>query len=371
MRNFSKNNIAPNVVFRGEGAWVEGRKIIPDLCRRPLFIGRSQDTFDLRNNLFEDLRGMCLEPFFAELENDCCEEDLSLLENIMKDHSSDGIVAAGGGKVLDSGKLLANRLDIPCITVPLSASTCAGWTALSNIYSAKGAFIKDVVLNTCPQLLIFDHSLVRTAPTKTLASGIADAIAKWYEASVSSGSSDDGLVQQAVQMARVLRDQLLLDGTRALQDIHSKEWIRVAEACSITAGLIGGIGGAKCRTVGAHAVHNALTQLDSPCKSLHGEKVGFGVLVQLRLEELLGGNHLAGQARKQLIQLFKQLNLPTSLESLGYENLDKITLKEVCNFACRPGSEIHYLPFEVNQDALLIALLEAGEKDVPKLPLKV
>ena len=44
-----------------------------------------------------------------------------------------------------------------------------------------------------------------------LASGVADALAKWYEASVSSGDSSDGLVQQAVQMARVLRDQLLID----------------------------------------------------------------------------------------------------------------------------------------------------------------
>jgi len=32
----------------------------------------------------------------------------------------------GGGKVLDSGKYIAECLNIPCITVPLSASTCAG-----------------------------------------------------------------------------------------------------------------------------------------------------------------------------------------------------------------------------------------------------
>ena len=42
-------------------------------------------------------------------------------------------------------------------------------------------------------------------------------MAKWYEASVSSGSSSDGLVQQAVQQARVLRDQLLLEGLEAIE----------------------------------------------------------------------------------------------------------------------------------------------------------
>ena len=58
----------------------------------------------------------------------------------------DRIIAAGGGKVLDAGKLIADLLGINCITVPLSASTCAGWTALSNIYTPDGKFIKDIVL---------------------------------------------------------------------------------------------------------------------------------------------------------------------------------------------------------------------------------
>ena len=37
-----------------------------------------------------------------------------------------------------------------------------------------------------------------------LASGIADALAKWYEASITSSTIDDGLVQQAIQISRVL-----------------------------------------------------------------------------------------------------------------------------------------------------------------------
>ena len=108
--------------------------------------------------------------------------------------------------------------------MPTSAATCAGWTALANVYSPEGAFLSDVALARCPDLLIFDHDLVRQAPVRTLASGIADAMAKWYEAAVSSGASSDGLVQQAVQMARVLRDQLMLDAVSALQDPHSAAW---------------------------------------------------------------------------------------------------------------------------------------------------
>jgi len=209
----------------------------------------------------------------------------------------------------------------------------------------------------CPDLLVFDHGLVRQAPPRTLASGIADAMAKWYEASVSSGASGDGLVQQAVQQARVLRDQLLLEGAEALADPGSGAWIRVAEASALTAGLIGGIGGARCRTVAAHAVHNGLTQLQASHGALHGEKVGYGILVQLRLEEMVGGNRLAGQARRQLLPFFAQLQLPVSLADLGLADASLRELETVCSFACRPGSDLHHLPFAVSTTDLLAALV--------------
>ena len=100
--------------------------------------------------------------------------------------------------------------------MPLSASTCAGWTALSNIYTRNGQFIQDVALRSCPKVLVYDHKLIKTSPSRTLASGIADPLAKWYESSITSSSIDDGLVQQAIQISRVLRDQLLIEGERAL-----------------------------------------------------------------------------------------------------------------------------------------------------------
>ena len=182
-------------------------------------------------------------------------------------------------------------------------------------------------------------------------------MAKWYEASVSSGASADGLVQQAVQQARVLRDQLLLEGAEALAHPGGDAWIRVAEASALTAGLIGGIGGARCRTVAAHAVHNGLTQLQASHGALHGEKVGYGILVQLRLEEVVGGNRLAGQARRQLLPFFAGLQLPISLADLGLADASLRELETVCSFACRPGSDLHHLPFAVSRTDLLAALV--------------
>ncbi len=355
-----RQQIAPALVLRGEGAWRQALPAIASLGRRHLLLGRSAATASLRSALAADLQGAGLAVSPAELRHDCCEQDLQPLAELARARDCDAVIAAGGGKVLDAGKLLADRLGLPCITVPTSAATCAGWTALANLYSPEGAFQRDVALQRCPDLLVFDHGLVRRAPARTLVSGIADAMAKWYEASVSSGNSGDALVQMAVQMARVLRDQLLLEAETALAEPGGEAWVRVAEAAALTAGLIGGMGGASCRTVAAHAVHNGLTQLAASHGQLHGEKVGFGILVQLRLEEQLGGNRLAAQARRQLLSLFDRLALPRDLAQLGLAGASLAELQQVCAFACRPDSDLHRLPFPVGPDELLAALVSTG-----------
>jgi len=363
----SVHSIAPAQVIRGSGAWIEAQKPISNLFRNPLLLGRSESTQAIRSKLSRELNQSGLRVFEENLEHDCCEPDLQRLQKDFVRQSCDGVIAAGGGKVLDSGKLLADRLDVPCVTVPLSAATCAGWTALSNLYSPDGAFEGDQGLKRCPDLLIFDHDLLLKAPKRTLASGIADALAKWYEASVSSGSSQDGVIQQAVQMARVLRDQLLIDSITAMKEPGSEAWKRVVDACGLTAGVIGGLGGARCRTVAAHAVHNGLTQLEACHAVLHGEKVGFGILVQLRLEERLGGNRLAAQAHRQLLPLLRELGLPVCLDDLGLGHASIHQLQQVCQFACREGSDLHHLPFEVSPGALIEALVGAAETS-PVLP---
>ena len=349
--------IAPATVLRGAGAWQQALSLIAARSQRPLLLGRSASTQALRQRLQADLEAIGLRVQTSSLQHDCCDEELMPLGQQAATEGVDAVIAAGGGKVLDAGKLLADRLGLPCITVPTSAATCAGWTALANVYSPQGAFRYDVALARCPELLVFDHELVAAAPPRTLASGIADAVAKWYEASVSSGSSSDGLIQQAVQMARVLRDQLLLDGAAAMAQPGAEAWVRVAEACGLSAGVIGGIGGARCRTVAAHAVHNGLTQLPACHGQLHGEKVGFGILVQLRLEEVLGGSQLAAQARRQLIPFFAALNLPLTLADLGLAEASLSELQLVCAFACREGSDLHHLPFAVSPADLLAALV--------------
>ena len=264
-------SISPEILFRGNDAWEKAIPQITKLTKSPLILGRSSKTDNLRSKIARDLKIQNLNVDSANLQFDCCFEDISKVKKIIIKNNNDSLIAAGGGKVLDAGKYIADCLNIPCITVPLSASTCAGWTALSNIYTKNGQFLKDVALRSCPKVLVYDHKFIQTAPSRTLASGIADALAKWYESSITSSTIDDGLVQQAIQISRVLRDQLLIDGAKAFkgQFENNTSWRNTVEACGLTAGLVGGIGGEKCRTAAAHAIHNAITQIITPNKFLH------------------------------------------------------------------------------------------------------
>ncbi len=170
--------LSPEKIFRGNGAWLKALPHIKEVSSRPLILGRSLSTNKIRQQVYKDLHDENLSIYLSKLKFDCCYEDLERIKKIILKNNCDSIIAIGGGKVLDAGKFLADSLSIPVITIPLSASTCAGWTALSNIYSINGQFIKDIELRSCPKILVLDHGFIQTAPKRTLASGIADALAK-------------------------------------------------------------------------------------------------------------------------------------------------------------------------------------------------
>lgn len=348
--------VAPAKVIRGSQILTQVSNEITRLGHRPLIVTGNHTQKAIQSHLQSLLEHQQLQFALAEYTPDCSEASLKSLRKAAKEHQADVIIGIGGGKALDTAKLLAHQLHLPVVTIPTSAATCAAWTALSNVYSEQGAFLYDVALDRCPDLLILDYDLILTAPQRTLVAGIGDAIAKWYEASVSSGNSDQTLIIAAVQQARVLRDILLQKSAAALQQPGSEVWQQVVDATVLLAGVIGGVGGAQCRTVAAHAVHNGLTHI---CKSgsIHGEKVAYGILVQLRLEEMIQGNQLAAAARQQLLKFYGEIGLPQTFSDLGLDCVTLGELQKAAEIALAPNSDIHRLPFKVTLEQLMAAMV--------------
>jgi glycerol dehydrogenase len=160
-----------------------------------------------------------------------------------------------------------------------------------------------------------------------------------------------------VQQARVLRDLLFQKAAVALQDPGGETWQEVVDATVLMAGVIGGLGGAQCRTVAAHAVHNGLTHLLASHGTLHGEKVAYGILVQLRLEEIVQGNQLAATARQQLLKFYSAIGLPQTLHDLGLATISIADLQQAADIACAHSSDIHRLPFAVESAQLMAAMV--------------
>ncbi len=347
--------VAPARVVRGRQAIGDAIEHIIALGKRPLLVG-GERSLELKSlQVLCDRAELTIER--ANYAPDCCQSSLDRLKQLVADHRADLIIGVGGGKCLDAAKLLAYHCQLPVVTMPTSAATCAAWTALSNIYSEEGAFLHDVSLPKCPDLLVLDYDLVATAPQRMLVAGIGDAIAKWYEASVSSGHSTQTLLIAAVQQARVLRDILFQKSIGAIEQPGGEDWQEVVDATILLAGVIGGLGGAQCRTVAAHAVHNGLTHLPGSHHALHGEKVAYGILVQLRLEEMLQGSKLAAVARQQLLEFYSAIGLPKTLANLGLSEITLSQLHHAANLACKSDSDLHRLPFAVEPEQLVAAMV--------------
>jgi glycerol dehydrogenase-like iron-containing ADH family enzyme len=349
--------IAPGKVLRGDNILRESGAEIARLGDRPLIVGGDRTLARVESDLQPIIREQKLAAQQVSYLPDCAESTIALLREAVTEHQADFIIGVGGGKALDTAKLLAHQCQLPIVTIPTSAATCAGWTALSNIYSETGAFQYDVALDRCPDLILVDYSLIATAPKSTLVAGIGDAIAKWYEASVSSGNSTSTMTIAAVQQARILRDILFQKAPAAIKKPQGEDWREVVDATVLLAGVIGGIGGANCRTVAAHAVHNGLTHIVEAHHALHGEKVAYGILVQLRLEEMVQKNQLAISTRQQLLQFYHSIGLPKNLEDLGLKDVLLSDLRLAAAIACNPESDLHRLPFTVTPEQLIAAMV--------------
>ena len=186
----------------------------------------------------------------------------------------------------------AADLGLPVVNCPTVASSDAPCSALSVIYTEEGVFQEYRFYRKNPDLVLVDTQVIAEAPPRLLVAGMGDALATWFEARTCVAGS-------VRNMRAAARPQVHWPGRALLSDPSSRRspalhavstqvvtpsLERLVEANT----LLSGLGFESSGLAAAHAVHNGLTAVHETHAFFHGEKVAFGLLVQLVLEGASG-----------------------------------------------------------------------------------
>ncbi|MGE3809488.1 MAG: glycerol dehydrogenase [Gemmataceae bacterium] len=268
------------------------------------------------------------------------------------------IVGAGGGKVLDAARAVAADLELPVVNCPTVASSDSPCSALSVIYTNEGAFQEYRFYRKNPELVLVDTSVIAQAPVRALVAGMGDALATWFEAQTCVAARRRNMrggasTESASTLARLCYETLLSDGLAARQAVATKVVTPALERLVEANTLLSGLGFESSGLAAAHAVHNGLTVAPATHDFYHGEKVAYGLLVQLVLE---------GQPRKvieQVLTFATEVGLPITLAQIGLRELPRAQLDQIATRATAAGETIHNEPFEVSADMVADAILAA------------
>lgn len=272
----------------------------------------------------------------------------------------DVVIGIGGGKTLDTAKAVSHYAHLPVIIVPTVASSDAPCSRLSVIYTESGAFEQYLPLTANPDIVIMDTEIIAKAPVRFLMAGIGDALATYYEASACEKSNAVTMAgghttKAAIALAKLCLDTLLEDGLKAKAAVERGVSTAAVENIVEANTYLSGIGFESSGLSAAHAIHNGLTVLNETHHLLHGEKVAFGTICQLVLE-----NRPVEEIEKIVI-LCKKCNLPTTLADLGLEDADDERLMEAATASCAENDTMGNMPFEVCAEDILAAIKTADQ----------
>ena len=270
------------------------------------------------------------------------------------------IIGAGGGKVLDTARAVAADLELPVVNCPTIASSDAPCSALSVVYSPEGVFEQYRIYGRNPELVLVDTAVIARSPTRYLAAGMGDALATWFEARACSLSNatnmrGGGSTQSALALAELCYKTLLADGTGAMNALQQKVSDPALERLVEANTLLSGLGFESSGLAAAHAIHNGLTTAPGTHHFMHGEKVAFGVIVQLMLEEQ------PASVVEEVLRFSASVGLPTTFAGIGITEPTDEVLTRIAQRSVAPGETIHNEPFEVSAAMVVEALREAND----------
>ncbi len=293
---------------------------------------------------------------YDNFNGECTQAEIDRLAKVVKDDGANVVVGLGGGKIFDTAKAVAAAVDLPVVIVPTIAATDAPCSALSVIYTEEGQFKEYQFFKQNPNLVLMDTDVIVKSPVRLTVSGMGDALATYFEARActrsDAGTCAGGKVTgAAMALARLCYDTLMSDGVKAKLALEAGACTESVEKVIEANTLLSGLGFESAGLAGAHAIHNGMTAMEETHDFYHGEKVAFGTLTQLVLEN---ADELYG-----VLDFCVEVGLPVTFAQLGVKDASYERVLKVAKLACSEADTLHNMPFEVTPEKVAAAMLAA------------
>lgn len=279
-------------------------------------------------------------------------ENIEMLTPAAQD--ADMIFAVGGGKAIDTCKVLAHTLGKPFFTFPTIASTCASCTSLGILYHPDGSLREYSFSKIPPNHIFIDPQIIANAPDIYLWAGMGDTMAKHYECTASSrGHVPAHSDAMGIALSTMCAAPIQRWGHKALEDCRrhevTTELTEVILGIIVSTGLVSNFVQVDYTTGLAHAIYNGFTILPSTehFHHLHGEVVSYGILALLTVDGQF-------EERDRLFAFSKSIGLPTRLSDIHATPAD---LPAVAEKALK-GIDVRVWPYPVTSDMIIKGILD-------------
>ncbi len=289
---------------------------------------------------------------------ECWEGEVNRILAALGDSRPATVAGIGGGKTLDTAKMVAQAVGARMVSFATVASTDAPTSGLAMRYFEDGRTDRPIFLPRNPDVVIVDPEVVVKAPVRFLIAGIGDALSTWYEARSNRDSRSKnyvagghGMPIAGMAIARACHEVLMRDAMAAVAAARAGLVTPAVENIIEANTLLSGLGFENCGCSAAHGIHNGLSILPGCHSKLHGEKVAFGTLCVLVLED---------RPQSELDEVFafcEALDLPTTLAAMGLADATPADLRRAAEAALNPGEATHATYAELTPDTILAAIL--------------
>ena len=279
-------------------------------------------------------------------------ENMEMLRPQVAD--ADMIFAVGGGKAIDTCKVLAHHTNRPFFTFPTIASTCASCTSLGIVYHPDGSLREYSFSKIPPNHIFIDTEIIANAPVRYLWAGMGDTMAKHYECTISSRNDTPAHSDaMGIALSSMCAAPILRWGKQAMADCEAhrvtEELTEIILAIIVSTGFVSNFVQVDYTTGMAHAMYNGFTILPSTEANhhLHGEVVSYGILVMLTVDKQY-------EERDRVMAFNKSIGLPTKLADIHArpEDLPAVTEKALA------GIDVRVYPYPVTQQMLIDGVME-------------